>query len=66
MRHARLLRGGLGVFLFGWILSVVGCTHNHYYGTGVPVCRPPDRGCPRDRHEWSGLRSSAPDPGRWR
>lgn len=41
MRHARLLRGGLGVFLFGWILSVVGCTHNHYYGPGVPVCGPP-------------------------
>lgn len=40
MRHARLLRGGLGVFLLGWVLSLVGCTHNHYYGPGVPVCGP--------------------------
>ncbi|SIO62344.1 hypothetical protein SAMN05444166_7018 [Singulisphaera sp. GP187] len=40
MRHARLFQGGLGVFLLGWVLSLVGCTHNHYYGPGVPVCGP--------------------------
>jgi hypothetical protein len=40
MRHARFLRGGLGVFLVGGSLSSVGCTHNHYYGSAVPVCGP--------------------------
>jgi hypothetical protein len=40
MRHARFVRRGLGVFLVGWSLSSVGCTHNHYYGSAVPVCGP--------------------------
>jgi hypothetical protein len=40
MRHARFLRGGLGVFLVGWSFGSVGCTHNHYYGAAVPVCGP--------------------------
>lgn len=40
MRHARFFRGGLGVFLAGWSMSSVGCTHNHYYGPSVPVCGP--------------------------
>ncbi|WP_406696136.1 hypothetical protein V5E97_34600 [Singulisphaera sp. Ch08] len=40
MRHARFLRGGLGVFFLGLVLSLAGCTHNHYYGPGVPICGP--------------------------
>jgi hypothetical protein len=40
MRHARNLRGGLGVFLSGMILASAGCTHNYYYGNAVPVCGP--------------------------
>lgn len=40
MRRARYMRGTLGVLLAGWVGSA-GCTHNHYYGSGIPVaCAP--------------------------
>jgi hypothetical protein len=38
MRHARIMRGGLGILVSGWILGSLGCTHNYYYGT--PACGP--------------------------
>ena len=40
MRHARFLRGALGVVLAGWLLGSLGCTHNYYYGNAVPACGP--------------------------
>lgn len=37
MRHARSL---IWIILLGLTVSV-GCTHNYYYGGGIPVCEPP-------------------------
>jgi hypothetical protein len=38
MRHARIMRGGLGLVLASGIASA-GCTHNYYYGA-LPACGP--------------------------
>lgn len=40
MRHPGFLHGGLGLLILGWTMSMTGCTHNHYYTAGVPVCGP--------------------------
>lgn len=40
MRHLGYFQGGLGLLIVGWTMSLTGCTHNHYYTAGVPVCGP--------------------------
>jgi hypothetical protein len=39
MRHARILRCGLGGVLLAWAVFSTGCTHNYYYGYNNP-CAP--------------------------
>ncbi len=40
MRHPRILRKSLGTVVAGCVLVSTGCTHNYYYGNGVPICGP--------------------------
>jgi hypothetical protein len=40
MRTTRLRRGTLGLLAGLGAVLPVACTHNHYYGSAVPVCPP--------------------------
>ena len=55
MRHARRWRAGLGVSLAGYVVSLSGCTHNHYYGASVPVCGPTVVGSTADGAEYGAV-----------